>query len=89
MDQLILLKQEIATLKERNARVEADKAWETSYARKCSIAVMTYVIVAAFFLVADFPRPFVGALVPVAGFLLSTLSISLLKKLWIRFVYRG
>lgn len=88
MDQLLFLKQEITTLKERNARVEADKAWETSYARKVSIALVTYVVVATFLFVADFPRPFVGALVPVAGFLLSTLSISLLKKLWIRFIYR-
>lgn len=88
MDQLLLLKQEIAALKERNARVEADKAWETSYARKASIALVTYAAVVLFFLALGFPKPFVNALVPTMGFLLSTLSISFLKKLWIRFVYR-
>jgi len=87
MDKLTLLEQEITALKERNARVESDKAWETSYARKASIALVTYIIIALFFVFMNFQKPFINALVPMMGFLLSTLSISLLKKLWLRFIY--
>ena len=33
MEELEQLKNEIQQIKERNARVEADKAWETSFSR--------------------------------------------------------
>ncbi len=88
MDKLTFLEQEITALKERNARVESDKAWETSLSRKVSIAILTYFIIVLFFFVIKTPYPFINVFVPVIGFLLSTLSISLIKKLWIRFIYQ-
>ena len=77
------VKKEIAGLKERNARVEADKAWETSWARRGLIAVLTYVVVLLFFLVAQLPNAFINAIVPTIGFLISTLTVDLVKKEWI------
>lgn len=35
----------IAEIESRNARVATDKAWETSFTRKASIAIMTYFII--------------------------------------------
>ena len=84
MDELRQLREEIASLRERNIRVEADKAWEISTARKVLIAVLTYIVVVLFFLVANLPNPFVSALVPTIGFVLSTLSITIFKKLWLK-----
>ncbi len=77
-------KKEIKSIKVRNARVEADKAWETSWTRRIMVAVLTYVVVLLFFLVANLPNPFVNSLVPTLGFLISTLTIDLAKKEWIK-----
>jgi len=40
------IEQEIRDIKERNNRVESDKAWETSKARKLVIFVLTYIVAA-------------------------------------------
>jgi len=77
-------KEEIKKIKERNARVEADKAWEISAARKIIIAVLTYLVIVLFFFSANLPNPFVNAIVPSAGFLLSTLSLPFFKKIWVK-----
>ncbi len=78
------LQKEVEEIKARNKRVEADKAWETSWARRLSILFLTYVVIVIFFFVADLPDPFVSAVVPSIGFLLSTLTIGLVKKWWIK-----
>lgn len=84
MDVLQQLKQEIQEIKERNTRVEADKAWETSLARKVLVAVLTYIVIVIFFVFARLPKPFISAIVPTVGFILSTLSVPLFKKLWLK-----
>ncbi len=76
-------KKEIEKIKKRNARVEADKAWETSWARKGIIAILTYIVIVLFFFSANLPNPFVNAIVPTVGFLLSTLTLSAFKKIWL------
>ena len=78
------LEQEIIELKERNKRVELDKAWETSLTRKIIIAVLTYLAIVLFFYFAGMPKPFINSIVPALGFILSTLSLPLFKKLWIK-----
>lgn len=83
-DDIIMLKEKIAKIEERNRRVEADKAWETSLSRKIAISLLTYITVAAFFISAGFSRPFINALVPSFAFLLSTLTLPFLKEAWIR-----
>jgi polyferredoxin len=77
------LKKEIEIIKERNKRVEADKAWETSWSRKLAIAVLTYIVIVLFFYFAHLPKPFVNSIVPSLAFLLSTLTLGFLKKLWL------
>lgn len=78
------LQQQIDEIKERNKRVEADKAWETSWTRKIIILILTYIVIVIFFDVAELPRPLLNAIVPSLAFLLSTLTLSLFKKIWIK-----
>ena len=35
---------EILEIKQRNERVEIDKAWERSWVRRLSISIMTYIV---------------------------------------------
>lgn len=82
------LKKEVESIKERNARVEADKAWEVSRTRKAIIVVLTYIVIVLFFFAAGLPSPFTNAMVPTAAFVISTLSLPLFKKAWIKKVYK-
>ena len=83
------IEKEIDSIKERNKRVEADKAWETSVTRRIIIAVATYFIVAVFLFMIEAPNPLIIALVPAIGYVLSTLSLSFVKRYWIKNFYRG
>lgn len=77
------MKSELEKIKERNKRVELDKAWETSKTRRGIIAAFTY-IVAVLFLAAIGNQMFhINALVPTGGYLLSTLSLPVIKQWWI------
>ncbi|MDO8664467.1 MAG: hypothetical protein Q7K44_02890 [Candidatus Liptonbacteria bacterium] len=89
MDEIQQLKKDVADIKERNARVDMDKAWETSATRKILVAVLTYAAVVLFFFFAELPKPFVNAIVPTVGFVLSTLSVPVFKKIWLRFRQQG
>lgn len=77
------LEARIAELEKRNTRVEADKAWETSWIRKLSIMVLTYLVVVSYLHFVVHIDPWINAVVPVVGFFLSTLTLSLLKQYWI------
>jgi len=74
---------EIAAIKARNKRVETDKAWETSWTRRLCIMVLTYAIVVLYQAsISQVSNVFLSSLVPVMGFLLSTLSLKLIRKIW-------
>ena len=78
------LEEEINKIKERNKRVEAEKAWETSWTRKITICILTYLVISSFFLFADISDPFINSIVPTIGFILSTISVPFVKKLWLK-----
>ena len=78
------LKARIAALETRNKRVEMGKAWEGSIVRRATIMAVTYIIVVAFLFIIGNSEPFIDALVPPTGFLLSTLVVSDLKKHWVK-----
>lgn len=84
MDELEQIKKDIQEIKERNARVEKDKAWETSFYRIILISILTYIVVLLFFIFAQLPKPFFSAIVPTVGFVLSTMSISVFKNSWLK-----
>jgi len=76
---------EIKKIKARNKKVEADKAWETSWTRKILIAVLTYFVIVIFFYFAQLPKPWINAIVPAVAFILSTLTISICKNIWLKY----
>jgi len=78
------LEKRIEVIEKRNRKVELDKAWETSWSRRVAIAVLTYFTIVLFFSFAQLPKPFINAIVPTIGFVLSTLSLSFLKSIWER-----
>ena len=78
------LESEIKQIKARNRKVEGDKAWETSWLRRILIIVFTYIFAVLWLSLADTTNPFLGAIVPCAGFLLSTLTIYSVKSIFIK-----
>ncbi len=77
------VQEQIDDINTRNKRVEIDKAWETSLTRKVMVIVLTYLVVMVLFLVMTLPNPFVNAIIPSAAFVISNLSIPVVKKWWI------
>lgn len=77
------LENEIRNIKIRNARVELDKKWETSWTRRLCICVLTYIVVVAYcFTIQTVSNVFLSSIVPVIGFTLSTLSLGFVRKIW-------
>lgn len=75
----------LAKIEARNQKVERDKAWETSWVRRIAICVLTFLIVLAYnAAISSSNNIFLNSAVPVIGFLLSTLSLDLIRKLYER-----
>lgn len=77
------IEKEIKDIKNRNKKVEADKAWEQSFMRKILILITTYVVASLALYSIGTPKFYLGAIIPTLGFFLSTLSFSFFKKWWI------
>ena len=78
------LQQKLSEIQDRNQRVEADKAWETSLTRRVFICIITYIVALLWLYIIDEQGIWLKAVIPVAGFVLSTLSLPALKKVWIK-----
>lgn len=78
------LQAEITSIQGRNARVEKEKAWETSWQRKLSIIVTTYFVMILVFSSLGNTEPFLNAIVPTLGYTLSTLSMEWMKRLFLK-----
>lgn len=76
------INEEITALKERNVKVEAEKAWEVSLTRKASVAALTYLVAAVWLFVIHENLVLLKAFVPVAGYVLSTLTLPPLRRFW-------
>lgn len=77
------LEERISKLEARNKRVEADKAWETSWIRRGLIMLLTYLTVVFYLHFVIHINPWINALVPVIGYFVSTLTIRFVKVRWI------
>ncbi len=81
------LEKRISDIEARNKRVELDKRWETSFTRRVSICILTYIVVLLFsYFINKSNNIFLSSLVPVIGFTLSTLSINLIRKIWLNVI---
>ena len=75
---------EIDAINARNKQVEANKAWETSITRRAFITIITYCIACYYMRFLGIEDYYFHALVPTGGYVLSTLSLPVLKRLWLK-----
>ena len=76
------LEKRISDIESRNRRVEIDKAWETSLIRRTMIAVFTYLPISLYMYYIGVSDPWLNAIVPTLGFLISTLTLPWIKTLY-------
>ena len=77
------LENDIAKIRERNRRVEVDKAWETSWTRRIFIGVSTYLLIAFFLMIIKAEKPFISAIIPALAYVISALSLGLFRTWWL------
>lgn len=82
-EQITQIQKELEVIKNRNRKVEQNKAWEISFFRKVSIIVITYIVASVVMYFIGVQKFLLNALIPTAGYLLSTLSLSFLKNWWV------
>ncbi len=78
------LEKRIEIIEERNKKVEADKSWETSWARRILLILFTYLSMWLYLMAIGVSNAGMNAVVPSVGFLLSTLTLPWFKKMWLR-----
>jgi hypothetical protein len=78
------MNKELKKIKERNKRVEVDKAWEVSKTRRFVIAGFTYLVVVGWMQLTGLPDPWINSAVPAGAFILSTLTLPFIKNFWIK-----
>jgi hypothetical protein len=83
VNRMFTLEQELKLIQQRNARVEADKAWETSGTRIVSICCLTYVVAGVLLYLLGTENCLLNALIPTCGFFLSSQSLPAIKRWWI------
>jgi len=76
------LDKRVSAIELRNQKVEVDKAWETSFTRKLLLILFTYVSIGLYMWVIKINQPWINAVIPTLGFLLSTLTLPYFKNLW-------
>ena len=82
------LEKRVAKIESRNTAVESDKAWETSFSRRALVAAFTYFTIALYMKFVVGIDPWVNAIVPTVGFLLSNLTLPFFKNLWQKYLYK-
>jgi len=85
---MVNLEERIKRIEGRNARVESDKSWETSYSRKLLLTIFTYLAIGVYLWAINIPRPWLNAIVPAFAFMLSTLTLPFFKRMWLEYVYK-
>lgn len=88
MNSVKQLEDRLDKIEQRNKRVETDKIWETSLTRRGLLITFTYLAVGFYMQAIEIKDPWINAVVPSAGFLLSTLTLPLLKNLWLKYIYK-
>jgi hypothetical protein len=79
---------ELEAIKQRNLRVESDKAWETCAVRISAICGITYVVAGTLLCLIGVKEFWLSAMVPVVGFYLSTQTLPPLKRWWLKARYK-
>ena len=80
---LAALEKRLEGIESRNTRVELEKAWEVSAARKAVLACGTYGVCTCLMAAIGVERYFLNALIPTTGYLISVLTLAELRRRWI------
>ncbi len=88
MSNLEDIENRLAKVELRNKNVQRDKAWETSVTRKVLIILFTYIAISLYLKFIVGINPWINAIVPSVGFLLSTLTLPYCKKVWEKHIYK-
>ncbi|MBS3052443.1 MAG: hypothetical protein J4428_03680 [Candidatus Aenigmarchaeota archaeon] len=89
MSNLKELEERVEKIEERNKKVENDKAWETSYTRRILLSIFTYLAIGLYLNSINISKPWINAIVPTLGFMISTLTLPFFKKLWLKYAYKN
>ena len=82
------LDERISRIEKRNKEVELNTSWEISWTRKILLSIFTYLSIALYLKFIVNIDPWVNAIVPAIGFLLSTLTLPYFKTLWEKWIYK-
>lgn len=88
MNSIKQLEDRLEKIEERNKRVEIDKIWETSLTRRGLLITFTYLAVGFYMQAIEIKDPWINAVVPSVGFLLSTLTLPFFRNLWLKYIYK-
>ena len=83
LTRLSQLETAVASIQQRNLRVEREKAWEVSQTRKAAIVIVTYLLMWLVFIISGVEAAWFNAVIPTAGYFLSTQSLPFLRNWWI------
>lgn len=78
------ISKELEAIKQRNIRVEAEKAWELSWTRRIFIGAVTYILAGIWLWLIHDSYPWLKAFIPAVGYLLSTFSLPIVKNWWMK-----
>lgn len=88
MSEIEEIKFELEKIKQRNKKVELNKAWETSLTRKVIILIFTYIFIGLTFYIIGNPEPWINAIIPTFAFFISTLTLPVLRDIWQGYIYK-
>ena len=84
-DRILKLEDAVTKIQIRNAKVEANKAWETSGIRILS----TYLVISLILNIIGVSQILLNAIIPTVGFLLSIQTLPIIKRWWIKKYLNG
>jgi hypothetical protein len=82
------LEARVEKIERRNKGVELNKTWETSFVRRGLLVIFVYLAIALYLKFIIGINPWINAVVPSIGFLLSTLTLNYFKSLWVKYIYK-
>lgn len=88
MASLEQLENRVKEMEVHNQVKDTDKAWETSLSRRGLLIIFTYLAVGVYMNAMGISNPWINAIIPSLGFLLSTLTLGFFKKLWLKYIYK-
>lgn len=86
---LTTIEKRLLAIELRNAHVQEDKAWETSFFRRFLLIIFTYVTIGLYMSSIGVASPWVNAVIPAVGFWLSTLSLPYFRVIWQKWFYKS